>query len=491
MKKSSSIRTHFSECFDIDPIALELAGAFNVSLINDLPLFIDPFLLFNSTNPTYRKLHDDIIRYIRFLRDKSVRGRVSPGLVAAWYAFSEVKQTWLGFSRIGNRGRGLGLDFARELNRNLHSVFSTFGTEKVTKGSHLEKLCLIRERVGRDNISDFTTNLIKEFLFEYTQNFARSHISPRLRKHVPVERVRFNYFSETWEAGNYELPFYDGDYVLLTPKAILTKDDTWINRPDMVKDFDDVLYAIPNEQLRDQLNNYLLKHLPDKPSPAERRSAIQLTIGHFPEFVEYYIRFKEDRGDEAESISKERVAETETLFVRQLDEFVSTLAAQTSFYAMFGNTLHEARARVLFLKDVIENKGGYRLFYVHGQPIRRESDLHILFRLTWFATPSDVSREVDDGRGPADFKISRGSLDKSIVEFKLASNPSLRRNLERQVELYKKASDAKYGLKAIIYFTQAEHEKVTGILRDLGLEGRRSMVLIDARNDNKPSASKA
>ena len=37
----------------------------------------------------------------------------------------------------------------------------------------------------------------------------------------------------------------------------------------------------------------------------------------------------------------------------------------------------------------------------NGKPIRRESDLRLLFRLTWRGTPSDVSREVNDGRGPA------------------------------------------------------------------------------------------
>ena len=55
------------------------------------------------------------------------------------------------------------MDFARALNDNLHNLFRDFGNEKVTKGSHLEKLVLIRARVGRDNISDFTTNLIKGY----------------------------------------------------------------------------------------------------------------------------------------------------------------------------------------------------------------------------------------------------------------------------------------------------------------------------------------
>ena len=37
----------------------------DVSLISDLPLFVDPFLLFNSDKPQYRQLHDQIIEYVR------------------------------------------------------------------------------------------------------------------------------------------------------------------------------------------------------------------------------------------------------------------------------------------------------------------------------------------------------------------------------------------------------------------------------------------
>src|SRR5438128_786068 len=110
------VKVHFSDYFDVEPKVLFNHGAFHVSMINDLLLFIDPFLLFNSSKPG---LHDEIIRYVRFLRDRSVAGELSEGLLRAWFTFPEVKQTWLGFSRVGNAGAGLGMDFARTLNGNL------------------------------------------------------------------------------------------------------------------------------------------------------------------------------------------------------------------------------------------------------------------------------------------------------------------------------------------------------------------------------------
>ena len=41
---------------------------------------------------------------------------------------------------------------------------------------------------------------------------------------------------------------------------------------------------------------------------------------------------------------------------------------------------------------------GYRIFYDdNGKVIRREDDVHVLFRLCWFASPSDLNAEVNTG----------------------------------------------------------------------------------------------
>jgi hypothetical protein len=200
---------------------------------------------------------------------------------------------------------------------------------------------------------------------------------------------------------------------------------------------------------------------------------------------------KEERGDKASSVSDEKVRASHDLFVAQTQSLQMLLWQQTQFYAGTGDTYAEAHARISFLKDVIEHKGGHRVFYQGGKPLERESDLQVMYRLVWFETPSDVTSEANDGRGPADFKISRGAKDKTIIEMKLAKNTSLKRNLEKQVEIYERASDAKNGIKVIIYFNISEYSRVTKILRELGLLGHRDIVLIDARSDNKPSGSKA
>ena len=121
---------YFSDFFQVPEKALEEHGAFNISLINDLPLFIDPFLLFNSNKPEYKELHDEVIRYVAFLRDRSKQQGIDKGLMRAWFLFPEVRQNWLGYSKTGNRGHGLGPKFGEALNENLHTVFSNFGKEE-------------------------------------------------------------------------------------------------------------------------------------------------------------------------------------------------------------------------------------------------------------------------------------------------------------------------------------------------------------------------
>lgn len=167
-------------------------------LVNDLPLFIDPFLLFNNKKRAYRKLHDQIIEYLVFLRNKASTTEATDGNLSLWYCFKEVKQNWLGFSQTGNSGSGLGLDFARSLHKNLNLIFQDFGSEKITEASHLEKVCLVKDGVGRDNISDFTTNLIKDFLCTYTQAFAVKHLPATSTRTVAVNKAVFNYTTQSW-----------------------------------------------------------------------------------------------------------------------------------------------------------------------------------------------------------------------------------------------------------------------------------------------------
>ncbi len=489
--------TFFTDTFGINPEILDDYGAFDISIVNDLPLFIDPFLLFHSEKPDYQALHRQIINYLIFLRDRAAEGQANIGALRNWYCFPEVKQNWLGFSTVGNGGSGLGIDFAQELHKNLNALFSDFGKEKITESSHIEKVCLIADGVGRDNISDFVTNLIQDFLYRYTEEFGKEHLAHDQVREVIINRAAFNYTTETWERRKYVLPWLNGDHILLTPKDMLTRDDNWINRSDLIGKFEEIPTAITDATLRAAVSNYFYRALaarkkPNKhPSRGERDEAAAETIRQFPALIDYYIKFKEMRGDDAAQLSTERVLLTELQFSKRLREILHPLLSQTDFYKIAGGTYAEAHTRLAFLKHVIEDMGGWRIFYDdQGNAFGRERDLQILYRLVWFGTPSNVGAEANDGRGPVDFNISKGR-NKTLVEMKLASNSRLEANLASQLEIYQLSADAERGIKAIIYFDESQYSRVSKILKKLRLQDNKDIVLIDACSDNKPSASKA
>lgn len=491
------LATFFSDAFDIDKKLVDDFGAFDVSIINDLPLFIDPFLLFHSEKPEYCDLHESIIEYLVFLRDRAADSHVSDGMLRNWYCFPEVKQNWFGFSMVGNGGSGLGMEFARNLHNNLNVIFSNFGREKITESSHLEKVCLVSAGVGRDNISDFVTNLIQDFLCTYTQSFAKAHLQPDQTKKVSIDRAVFNFKTQSWQRKGYELPWFEDDFIILTPKDMLTRDDTWINSSDLISRFADIPGAIPDANLRASVSHYFELELKARkkkyqlPSKKEKGEAAAATIRKFPELIDYYIKLKEDHGDDAADLSAEKVFATELFFSQRLREILQPLLVDTDFYQVRPGTYEEAHIRLAYLKHVIEDMGGWRIFYNDdGNPVEREKDVQILYRLVWFGTPSDAGTEANDGRGPVDFKISRGR-DKTLVEMKLAKNTKLEMNLKKQTDIYQASSDAQRAIKAIIYFSHSQLKRVQKILKRLNLLDNKDIVLIDARSDNKPSGSKA
>jgi hypothetical protein len=349
----------------------------------------------------------------------------------------------------------------------------------------------LRGRVGLDKISDFTTNLIKDYLVELTERFAREHIDPTLCADITVKRIRFNYTTETWEDEIRYLPVFRGDYVLLTPIDILVHNDTWINRSDMIAQYPVIAAAVEDDVLRDRVDRYFQNVLGKSYKQSDVNAARASTLQAHPWLLDVYIRMKEEAGEGAAAVSEEELAHLRGVFVDQFADLVSrfwmspdlrTRAPLTSF--------DEAKHRCSVFKKWVEDKDGWRSL---NDARRRASEAEVqrLIHLTLQASDFDVNREVNNGRGPVDFKVSKGAIDSTLIEVKLASNSSLKRNLENQVEVYKAANETKYAVKLIVAYTASEQARVDRILKALDVAETDWLVVVDARSDNKPSGSKA
>ena len=483
-------RVYFSDYFGVSRDVLDDYGAFDINLLSDLPLFVDPFLIFNSEKPEYEALHEGIIDYLRFLKEQSASGRMTPASIKYLYRFQEVRQNWFGYTYLGNGGRGLGVKWANALDMSLGRILLNFGEEGVTRGSHLEKLTLIRPGIGKDSISDFTTNLIKHYLVEYTEAFARTHIDPSLCDTFGVARVRFNYATETWVTEPHYLPRSGDDYVLLTPVDLLTHDDTWINYGDMVERYPQIVSAIDNDSERDRVSRYFESRLGADPTPKDQSRAAVDTLKEYPFLLDLYIALKEESGDEAEAVSKEQLETLKKVFVDNLGTLIGELLAKTDIASVAQGTYADALARVRIFKQYVENQDGWQLLNRDGRA-SQEKDVQLFFGLALKGSSFDVNREANNGRGPVDFKLSFGDYDKSLIEVKLASNSKLKKNLQNQLDVYEAANETRQSVSMIIVYTEAEAAKVARIVKELGLEEDESVVVVDARSDNKPSGSRA
>lgn len=496
----------FSDYFNIKQSTLENYGALNICLDCDLPLFIDPMLIFNNNKPEYKKLHRNIIKYFNFLYNKSLSG-LNEKEILTWFNFSEVPNNWLGYSLEGNKGTALGKKYAMFLHENISFVINH---NNITKSQHIEKAMLLYDGTGRDKISDLTVNLIKDYLCEFTQTFAQKHLPVEKCEKVYVDKAYFNYKTESFVSEEYYLPIFVNDngekeYLLLTPLDLLRKEEQSINKKSFISNYERVRDSIDNLELRTYVDNYIGKALREYQENMKRQNRIpnektakKIEKERFceiakmkPEIYDYFIKLTEDNPKELFAIC---CAERNDLneFISKKDAFVTCFDIKDYSKSIPKTAREEAKMRLSYFKHMIEDCDLYKQLYYHGNQIAKEEDLQRLFKLVWCDTTRKINAEVNNGRGAADFIICNGKRDQNIIEFKLASNSKLD-HVFKQVDIYEKANETTDSLIAIFCFSEAEINKVMGIIKSRKIEHliNESIYIIDCRNDNKKSASVA
>tara|TARA_R110002111_G_scaffold67_2_gene650 strand:- start:87149 stop:89254 length:2106 start_codon:yes stop_codon:yes gene_type:complete len=362
---------YFSDFFNISNDLLASENVFDISLVSDLPLFIDPFLIFDSKKSEYQQLHQDIVRYVSFVRNKVIAGTISEFQEREWLHFSEIPNNWLGYSVGSNAGRGLGSTFSNGAMVGLQGPLSDFGDENYSKGSHFERLFLFSKGAGKDALSDFITNLCHGFLLDFTEKFTKRHLAADQCLEFNVRRAKFDFRKERWVNKEFILPVFKSQYVLLTPVDLLTQSVPWINRMDLFAKFGGMLEAINDTQLRQNVNSLISQMLappPDFPKekefqPAKKdvRSAYERALELYPELANCYIALKEDDGNEAVTQSRKRVSRADEFYRARVVEFLSSTLDPSGFFQIdvqdtqkllstFSRAI-EQNGRELFLDD--------------------------------------------------------------------------------------------------------------------------------------------
>lgn len=463
----------FSDYFNVNKSALKRYGAFDISMIGDLPLFIDPFRLFASNNPRYRQWHDQIVRYLKFLCEHAGSGAFSDGSSAhAYYSFPEVSNIYMGYCKFGSFGKGLGAEFARGLLDKLGESFVDNQEAGDLGTFHVEKLRFIGARVGKDFISDLTANLIKNRLLDYTQAFARRNIASNLCGWFDVDHAEFDFGESVWKKKQYWLPRDANkkdkkkNFVLLVPREILTRGELEISMSGFMDALKELPASVDNERLREKLNGLIEKVYKNNRRIALQKCAFACKdfISRHPEIIDCYIRWVERNRSVGTSASVD-TSDFQNLLERLGPTFKDALV-RSGFNRMNWNSVRAARGRANAFRRCIEAVNFYGLMCPHGERFMSETEFEWLCGLIWNA---------DTG--------VKGN--NAIVDFKYASGRQLGYYLRQNVAAFN-AGDAPGAKVCMIFcFNREERQKVESELGRNRLERSRNIIVINVWRDER------
>ena len=259
----------------------------------DMPLGIDPFLLFKSRDPEYRKLHQILIGVFNAGIDALRRGaHVEAQRV---FDFPEVAEIGLGYTQKSRRGSGVGAHLSRLI------IETLLGSPALQERGvrHVEEMQLVSAGIGPDRISDIVANILKRFLIQYTQRQCAIWNIP-VNYGVPVHHI-YDEPSHSWEDSFEDLPVSvaDGSPILLVPRR-LVRVLPWINYDDFLR----TEFAAYLSARRDSIKHATSKTSTDSALPAgagSRTKADVVTVTRSDiALVERYVRAREQQAADAQ-----------------------------------------------------------------------------------------------------------------------------------------------------------------------------------------------
>lgn len=194
----------------------------------DIPLCIDPFLLYKSRDPELRQWHTKIVEH--FSNGMHALADGNDPEAQEILTFPEVAEIGFGYSANDKGGSGLGVTLRRLLIETLKASPAI-----IKRGiRHVEEMQLISPGIGPDRVGDIASNILKEYLIAYTQRQATLHNIPLVHD-VPIQHI-FRPEEKVWYDGYFDLPVNanDGRPVLLVPRRI-ARQLPWINYDNFVR----------------------------------------------------------------------------------------------------------------------------------------------------------------------------------------------------------------------------------------------------------------
>ena len=223
------IRPRLNDFYDL-PFSQEQVSFAIPLLDEDLPLYVDPFLLWKSPSQQDNSLHVQIIAAFNYLGSLFLKNKEEEA-TNLLIKLSECDEVGLGNSRSRE-----GLKIGPKIAVDILSLFQNIPQVQKSGFTHFEEVQLVVEGVAQDRISDVACNLLMSFLVDYTIDECKRWSIPAAKSSIDIYNCKSNRFT----AEEVELPVNPetNRSVVFVPKRWL-RFVPWIN----FSDFQDHYFA--------------------------------------------------------------------------------------------------------------------------------------------------------------------------------------------------------------------------------------------------------
>ena len=266
------VRPRLSDYYNIPLLQSEVDFAIPF-MDEDIPLYVDPFLMWKSPSQMDNMLHVGIMHSFNSLGQMFLNGQIEHAVNNLIY-LSECDEVGLGTSKT-RKGRPISRETAigiLELYKNIPQI-GQYGLR------HLGQIQLLVDNIAKDRICDSSCSLIKSFLIDYTIDQCKRYKIPmRLTKTSWYDSKKNNIITE-----KVELPINEESKqtIILVPKRWL-RFTPWLNYDDYFE-------------------HYLIKNIKDEYDGIKNRiEVLKFNRNNF-DLIEQYISLKEREYEKCES----------------------------------------------------------------------------------------------------------------------------------------------------------------------------------------------
>ena len=466
-----------SEYLKVEPAMFQETGAFDAVLDVDSRFYVDPLLLRLSKAPelrgSYGRVNQHFSNILKLLAVSRSKGDRFWREAYNLFNFPEVQGLCIGYSSSSTSGSGMGPQMRGKILATAKEIVDV----GIQDPAIFELVGILEDGVGADRISDMIVRIILGDLLSYSERIF----------------TQFGALSRdiSYQGRQFRLPTnpFNRYPIILVPNDVL--------RPlPVARSFDDIQAVCAyNEALRQRLNNIIGAAW--KTPTSVKKKILRDTLLKDKEVLRDVVERYKAAPPPSYDFQADPLGEIRWLNASRQAAVQHPLELKLPGRPNLDEVLHIVNTICNKFKDLVENNGLYALLYQEGyKPQHEKAAQKLFFGIAdsyCQANNLDLSPEVDAGRGPVDFKISKGYNSRVVVELKLTTNSSLKHGFETQITEYQKAEKTMAAIFMVIHVAGGslrQTSEVRKLIDENNANGALSPQLVFVDASPKVSASK-